>query len=164
MHGFCRRTQQLLSHGHNNLSNQFPSRSLIHILSPAFCLLGTSLDPTPYPTLGYIPRDNLDIKHDVLDWHGDHLFTNYHTLYDSLTSAGYFVEILSSPLTCFNASQYAALMIVDSEEEWYPEVRRRRRRPVRPRPRPRPRPGPAQSSRYAGFKWGGVVVAPRSGD
>ncbi len=33
---------------------------------------------------GYIPRDNLDIKHDILDWHGDHLFTNYHGLYNAL--------------------------------------------------------------------------------
>ena len=74
---------------------------------------------------GYIPRDNLDIKHDVLDWHGDHLFSNYHTLYDSLTGRGYYVEILSSPLTCFDANQYGALMIVDSEEEWYPEVMHR---------------------------------------
>ena len=53
-------------------------------------------------TSGYMPRDNLDIKHDVLDWHGDHLFTNFHTLYDSLRDAGYFVEVgqctLSLPL------------------------------------------------------------------
>jgi hypothetical protein len=43
---------------------------------------------------GYIPRDNLDIKHDVLDWHGDHLYTNFHTLYDSLREAGYFIEVI----------------------------------------------------------------------
>lgn len=39
-------------------------------------------------------------------------------------SQKYFVEILGSPLTCFDASQYAALLIVDAEEEYYPEVRR----------------------------------------
>jgi hypothetical protein len=33
---------------------------------------------------GYMPRDNLDIKHDILDWHGDHLFTNFHGLYNYL--------------------------------------------------------------------------------
>jgi membrane-bound transcription factor site-1 protease len=31
-----------------------------------------------------MPRDNLDIKHDILDWHGDHLFTNFHNLYNYL--------------------------------------------------------------------------------
>jgi hypothetical protein len=51
----------------------------------------SSLSPFPFlpaDTLdaGYIPRDNLDIKHDILDWHGDHLFTNYHGLYDALRS------------------------------------------------------------------------------
>lgn len=40
-----------------------------------------------------MPRDNLDIKHDVLDWHGDHLFTNFHTLYNALRDGGYFVEV-----------------------------------------------------------------------
>lgn len=63
------------------------------------------------------------MKHDVLDWHGDHPFTNYHHAYDALVKAGYYVEVLSSPLTCFDASQYGALLIVDPEDEFYPEVR-----------------------------------------
>ncbi len=48
---------------------------------------------TPCLATGYIPRDNLDIKHDILDWHGDHLFTNFHVLFDRLRDAGYFVEV-----------------------------------------------------------------------
>jgi hypothetical protein len=32
------------------------------------------------------------------------------------------VEVLSSPLTCFNASHYGALLIVDPEEEYYAQV------------------------------------------
>jgi hypothetical protein len=32
------------------------------------------------------------------------------------------VEILGSPLTCFDATQYAAVLIVDAEEEYYPEA------------------------------------------
>ena len=36
-----------------------------------------------YPP-GYVPRDNLDAKNDILDWHGDHPHTNYHGMYDAL--------------------------------------------------------------------------------
>lgn len=35
---------------------------------------------------------------------------------------GYFLEVLASPLTCFNASNYGAIMIVDSEDEFYKQV------------------------------------------
>ncbi|CAD7699725.1 unnamed protein product [Ostreobium quekettii] len=69
----------------------------------------------------YLPRDNLDIKNDILDWHGDHLHTNYHDMFNYLVDHGYYVEILGSPFTCFDASQYGALMLVDLEDEYYPE-------------------------------------------
>jgi membrane-bound transcription factor site-1 protease len=29
--------------------------------------------------------------------------------------------VLASPSTCFNASLYGALLVVDSEDEWYPQ-------------------------------------------
>ena len=70
-----------------------------------------------YPP-GYIPRDNIEMKQDVLDWHGDHPHTNFHDLYDALTDAGYFVEVLGSPFTCFDAEKYGALLLVDLEEEY----------------------------------------------
>ena len=70
-----------------------------------------------YPP-GYIPRDNIDMKSDVLDWHGDHPHTNFHELYDTLTSDGYFVEVLGAPFTCFDAKNYGALLMVDLEEEY----------------------------------------------
>ena len=35
--------------------------------------------------------------------------------------SGYYVEVLGSPYTCFDASQYGTLMIVDAEEEYFPE-------------------------------------------
>lgn len=73
-----------------------------------------------YPP-AYIPRDDLNAQNDILDWHADHPHTNFHTFYDTLRREGYFLEILNSPFTCFNASNYGALMIVDSEEEFYPE-------------------------------------------
>jgi len=69
-----------------------------------------------YPP-GYIPRDNIDMKQDVLDWHGDHPHTNFHQWYDDLTRAGYFVEVLGSPFTCFDAKNYGALLLIDLEEE-----------------------------------------------
>ncbi|KAL4525136.1 hypothetical protein Ndes2526A_g07218 [Nannochloris sp. 'desiccata'] len=73
-----------------------------------------------YPP-AYFPRDDLEIRHDILDWHGDHPHTNFHDMYNSLRDSGYFLEVLASPLTCFDAENYGALMIVDSEDEFYPE-------------------------------------------
>eukprot|EP00850_Spirogloea_muscicola_P015909 SM000126S26285 [mRNA] locus=s126:92:3575:+ [translate_table: standard] len=73
-----------------------------------------------YPP-GYIPRDSLDVRNDILDWHGDHLHTNFHGAYDAMKDAGYHVEILGSPLTCFNASLYGTLLLVDLEDEYHKE-------------------------------------------
>ncbi len=57
-----------------------------------------------YPP-AYIPRDSLDVRNDILDWHGDHPNTNYHDMFNALRAAGFFLEVLGSPLTCFDASQ-----------------------------------------------------------
>lgn len=73
-----------------------------------------------YPP-AYFPRDDLTVRHDILDWHGDHPHTNFHAMYDALRDAGYYLEILASPATCFDAENYGALMIVDSEDEFYPD-------------------------------------------
>ncbi|KAJ8303005.1 hypothetical protein KUTeg_019401 [Tegillarca granosa] len=73
-----------------------------------------------YPP-GYFPRDNLRMKNDPLDWNGDHIHTNFKDMYQHLRSNGYFVEVLGSPFTCFDASQYGTLLIVDAEEEYFPE-------------------------------------------
>eukprot|EP00892_Ulva_mutabilis_P010988 jgi/Ulvmu1/8261/UM041_0072.1 len=83
-------------------------------------LLWDQFHSVKYPP-AYLPRDNLEIRSDILDWHGDHLLTNYHSLYTYLRDNGLFVEILASPFTCFNATEYAALIIADSEEEFYPD-------------------------------------------
>ena len=42
-------------------------------------------------------------------------------MYHHLRSNGYFVEVLGSPFTCFDAKQYSTLLIVDAEEEYFPE-------------------------------------------
>lgn len=56
---------------------------------------------------------------DVLDWHGDHPFTNFHEALNAVRDAGFFVEILSSPSTCFDPMNYGAYLVLDAEEEWY---------------------------------------------
>jgi membrane-bound transcription factor site-1 protease len=73
-----------------------------------------------YPP-GYIPRDSLDVRQDILDWHGDHPHTNFHDMYDYLRQQGYYVEMLGSPFTCFDAENYQAVLLVDAEEEYHPE-------------------------------------------
>ncbi|XP_054714164.1 membrane-bound transcription factor site-1 protease-like [Uloborus diversus] len=73
-----------------------------------------------YPP-GYFPRDNLRMKNDPLDWNGDHIHTNFKDMYQHLRNNGYYVEVLGSPFTCFDAQQYGALLLVDSEEEFFPE-------------------------------------------
>lgn len=78
-----------------------------------------------YPP-GYIPRDSLDVRNDILDWHGDHLHTNFHIMFNMLRDAGYYVETLGSPLTCFDARQYGTLLLVDLEEEYFPEIEKLR--------------------------------------
>ena len=36
-----------------------------------------------YPP-AYFPRDDLEARQDILDWHGDHPHTNFHGMYDAL--------------------------------------------------------------------------------
>ncbi|XP_073838104.1 membrane-bound transcription factor site-1 protease-like [Musca autumnalis] len=73
-----------------------------------------------YPP-GYIPRDNLKIKSDPLDWRGDHIHTNFREMYHHLRNHGYYIDVLGMPYTCFNASDYGTLLIVDPEEEFFDE-------------------------------------------
>ncbi len=36
-----------------------------------------------------------------------------------MRASGYFVEVLGQPYTCFDASQYGTLLVVDAEEEYF---------------------------------------------
>ncbi|KAA8534974.1 hypothetical protein F0562_029977 [Nyssa sinensis] len=83
-------------------------------------LLWDQFHSIKYPP-GYIPRDSLDVRNDILDWHGDHLHTNFHIMFNMLSDAGYYVETLGSPLTCFDARQYGTLLLVDPEDEYFTE-------------------------------------------
>ena len=73
-----------------------------------------------YPP-GYVPRDSLAVFGDQLDWNGDHLFTNFRGLYTTLRAAGFYLEILHGAYTCFDATQYAVLLMVDLEEDFFAE-------------------------------------------
>ena len=61
------------------------------------------------------------MSQDILDWNGDHPHTNYHDMFEELRRAGYYVEMLGSPFTCFDANLYHAVLLVDAEEEYHPE-------------------------------------------
>jgi len=71
-----------------------------------------------YPP-GYLPRDSLKVKQDPLDWRSDHIHTNFKDMYTHLRSSGYYIEVLGEPFTCFNASHYGTLLLVDPEEEYF---------------------------------------------
>ncbi|XP_062134611.1 membrane-bound transcription factor site-1 protease [Drosophila sulfurigaster albostrigata] len=73
-----------------------------------------------YPP-GYIPRDNLKIKADLLDWRADHIHTNFRDAYIHLRNAGYYIDVLREPYTCFNPLDYGVLLIIDPEEEFFNE-------------------------------------------
>ena len=74
----------------------------------------------PYPPV-ISPRDNLDDTPDTLDWHGDHPHTNFREMLAGLRRQGYFLEVLGSPFTCFDAASYGHLLIVDPEDEFHPD-------------------------------------------
>jgi membrane-bound transcription factor site-1 protease len=61
----------------------------------------------------------LVLQSDVLDWHGDHPYTNFHEAYDALRGAGFSVELLASPGSCFHPANYGGYLLLDAEEEWY---------------------------------------------
>lgn len=72
----------------------------------------------PYPS-AFVPRDNLENQHDLMDVAGDHPHTNYHQLWNFLTSEGFFVEILPFEYSCLDLGKYGVVMVVDPEEEFF---------------------------------------------
>lgn len=71
-----------------------------------------------YPA-GYAPRDVLSVKHEPFDWNADHPHTNFRGLFEHLRRQGYFVEVLGEHFGCVELSQYGALLIVDTEDEFH---------------------------------------------
>lgn len=72
-----------------------------------------------YPN-AYVPRDRLSSTH-PFDWNGDHIYTNYISFFSILREMGLFIEVLNKPYTCFDAENYGALLIVDTEDEFFEE-------------------------------------------
>ncbi|RLN96703.1 hypothetical protein BBJ28_00006509 [Nothophytophthora sp. Chile5] len=72
----------------------------------------------PYPS-AFVPRDNLENQHDLMDASGDHLHTNFHQLWNFLISEGFFVDILPFEYSCVDLAKYGVVMIVDPEEEFF---------------------------------------------
>ena len=64
-----------------------------------------------------VPMDGSRESHNH-DFAGDHPHTNYKEIFTELVDNGYYVEILSSSLTCFDAMQYGMLIILDPEVEF----------------------------------------------
>ncbi|CAM9343883.1 unnamed protein product [Discosporangium mesarthrocarpum] len=95
-------------------------------------LLWDQFHSVSYPS-AYAPRDYLGrgSESDILDRQGDHPHTNFKSLFEKLIAAGYYIEILGSDWTCFNASQYGALLLVDSEEEFFIEEMEKLERDIR---------------------------------
>jgi membrane-bound transcription factor site-1 protease len=81
-------------------------------------LLWDQFHSLAYPG-GFFPRDSLRDISDPLDWHGDHPSTNFKTAFMELRARGYFIDVLGHPFTCFNAKEYGALLIVDSEDYFF---------------------------------------------
>jgi membrane-bound transcription factor site-1 protease len=73
-----------------------------------------------YPS-PYVPRDNLAVTTDLLDWNADHLHTNFREVFNYGRKWGYYFEILGGDYTCFDANDYGTLLIVDPEEEYFKE-------------------------------------------
>jgi membrane-bound transcription factor site-1 protease len=67
----------------------------------------------------YVPRDNLAVTTDLLDWNADHLHTNFREVFNYGRKWGYHFEILGGDYSCFNASEYGTLLVVDPEEEFF---------------------------------------------
>lgn len=68
-----------------------------------------------YPP-AFAARDSLRQQTDLLDWFGDTPYTNFKSLFKRLRSQGYYVDVYTQDATCFDASEYAALLVVDPED------------------------------------------------
>jgi len=84
-----------------------------------------------YPP-AYVPRDDLHVDDDLLDWHGDHVWTNFYLAHRALRKAGYFVEIVGRPWepSTLPADHFGTLLLVDPERAIHPREQRHLRSQV----------------------------------
>eukprot|EP00163_Fabomonas_tropica_P027851 TRINITY_DN5491_c0_g2_i4.p1 TRINITY_DN5491_c0_g2~~TRINITY_DN5491_c0_g2_i4.p1 ORF type:complete len:178 (+),score=27.30 TRINITY_DN5491_c0_g2_i4:231-764(+) len=109
------------THTHTHILSLSLSLSLsVSLSDPSLAPLTTTASTDlGYPG-GYFPRDHLGHR-DYLDWNGDHPHTNYRDLFTRLRAEGYFIELLRTDFTCFDASAVGTLLLVDTEDEFFPE-------------------------------------------
>lgn len=95
---------------------------------PSRRILWDQFHSLSYP-LGFYPHDIISLSDSTMtfDWNADHLHTNFREFYHALLELGFYVEILGDPLTCFNASNYGTLILMDSEEEFATEEKEKLR-------------------------------------
>ncbi|TMW65827.1 hypothetical protein Poli38472_003592 [Pythium oligandrum] len=74
----------------------------------------------PYPS-AFVPRDSLDPQDlSMLDSAGDHPHTNFHQLWNYLTtSLGYYVDVMPFEYSCLELDRYGVVLMVDPEEEFF---------------------------------------------
>ncbi|CAG9138306.1 unnamed protein product [Plutella xylostella] len=97
-----------------------PRAKIIPVPNRSRRLLWDQFHSLRYPG-GYFPRDDLRAKHDPLDWRADHPHTNHREMYRRLRDHQYYVEVAGTALTCIDMSLYGALLLVDPEDEYFPE-------------------------------------------
>lgn len=85
---------------------------------PSKRILWDQFHNIPYPS-AFVPRDNLENQHDLMDASGDHPHTNFHQLWNFLASEGFYLEILPFEYSCLDLSKYGVVMVVDPEEEFF---------------------------------------------
>lgn len=106
---------------------ELPIRASVHRKPPkSRRLLFDTYHSIRYPP-GYVPRDSLAHEtKDMLDWLGDHPSTNFRTLFQTLTRAGYHVDVIDTSVACLGAKlgeMYGALLILDSEDFFFTKER-----------------------------------------
>uniref|UniRef100_A0AAV1TY46 subtilisin n=1 Tax=Peronospora matthiolae TaxID=2874970 RepID=A0AAV1TY46_9STRA len=72
----------------------------------------------PFPS-AFVPIDNLDNQHDLMDVVGDYPHTKFDQLWNFLMSEDFFIEILPFEYSCLDLSKYGVALIVDSGEEFF---------------------------------------------
>lgn len=81
-------------------------------------LLWDATHDVAYPP-AFAARDSLRQQADLLDWNGDEPLTNFRSMFLHLRRRGYFIDVLTDDF-CFDAADYGALVLVDSEDVFSP--------------------------------------------
>jgi membrane-bound transcription factor site-1 protease len=70
-----------------------------------------------FPESGAVIRDELEGLY-LLDWRGDHPFTNHLELYELLVKKGYIVDFLLSDFSGVRGELYSSYLIIDPEKDF----------------------------------------------